>query len=71
MYWNAGSRVRVFGSFSDDFLIQAELAQGSVLSPIVSRNARNEIKMPRAKIPRELAFSLERSTGVKDAEREC
>ena len=35
MYRNARSRVSVDGTFSDDFLVQVELHQGSVLSPLL------------------------------------
>ena len=35
MYSNAQSRVRTDGIFSDDFLVQAGLHQGSVLSPLL------------------------------------
>ena len=36
MYRNARNRVRVNGSFSDDFLVQVGLRRGSVLSPLLS-----------------------------------
>ena len=35
MYRNARSRVSVDRTFSDDFLVQVELHQGSVLSPLL------------------------------------
>ena len=35
LYRNGGSRVRVNGTFSDDFLVQVGLHQGSLLSFLV------------------------------------
>ena len=35
MYRNTRSRVRVYRTFSDDFLVQVGLHQGSVLSPLL------------------------------------
>ena len=66
MYRNARNRVRVNGSFSDDFLVQVGLRLGSVLSPLLSiimlETISREIRISRRTALSQPAFTCSKLT---------
>ena len=75
MYRNARNRVRVNGSFSDDFLVQVGLRRGSVLSPLLSiimlETISREIRISRRTALSQPAFTCLKLIEARSTRTRC